>query len=429
MPGEEAARSAPFLSPFVFSDSDDDSVFVKGTPRGLWQPSSQEWAWRSTPAPAAPGDSPDSSQSEAERGSAKAHVKGTAQSRQPRSKAVLGSDSSDEEVDSLLVRLQQRGLFPANKRVTARKTPTGKRWLQPSLESLRPAVESESALPAWQPRSPVPDTTPISARLPNSKVLVDVGQMRNLCQVEGCFLQELSDPESRQSKHFRSRKEELAQNLYAFYNRSVFEQKLPEKMEIIWNKKMRKTAGCCVTGQRKDPKGQRYARIMLSEKVCDSADRLRDTLIHELCHAATWLIHGLRDGHGRFWSFYAQKSAIVHPELPVVSRCHNYEIKYKFTYECSCCKTTIGRHSKSLDTQRFVCALCKGQFVLCQPMQKDGTPAKAPLAPFAKYVKENYGSAKRTQQDLSHRAIMKKLSADFAAQASLHSPCPPPEKD
>lgn len=46
---------------------------------------------------------------------------------------------------------------------------------------------------------------------------------------------------------------------------------LPENMVIIWNKKMRKTAGYCVTGQTKGPEAQRYARIELSEKVCDSA--------------------------------------------------------------------------------------------------------------------------------------------------------------
>lgn len=69
-------------------------------------------------------------------------------------------------------------------------------------------------------------------------------------------------------------------------------------------------------------------------------DRLRDTLIHEVCHAATWLINGVRDGHGRFWRFYANKSAVIHPELPVVTRCHSYEINYKFTYECVRCKAT-----------------------------------------------------------------------------------------
>lgn len=41
-------------------------------------------------------------------------------------------------------------------------------------------------------------------------------------------------------------------------------------MSVTWNKKMRKTAGYCVTGQEKGG-GSRYARIELSEKVCDSA--------------------------------------------------------------------------------------------------------------------------------------------------------------
>lgn len=41
-------------------------------------------------------------------------------------------------------------------------------------------------------------------------------------------------------------------------------------MSVTWNKKMRKTAGYCVTGQEKGG-GNRYARIELSEKVCDSA--------------------------------------------------------------------------------------------------------------------------------------------------------------
>lgn len=60
--------------------------------------------------------------------------------------------------------------------------------------------------------------------------------------------------------------------------------------------------------------------------------------------------------------------------------------------------------------------------MLRQPLRKDGTPAKALLTPFAKYVKENYASAKQAQQGLSHGAIMRKLSADFAAQARLSGP-------
>lgn len=31
-------------------------------------------------------------------------------------------------------------------------------------------------------------------------------------------------------------------------------------------------------------------------------DRLRDTLIHEMCHAASWIIDNISDGHGLFWT-------------------------------------------------------------------------------------------------------------------------------
>ena len=34
---------------------------------------------------------------------------------------------------------------------------------------------------------------------------------------------------------------------------------------------------------------ERISKIELSSKVIDSADRLRDTLIHEMCHAAAWI--------------------------------------------------------------------------------------------------------------------------------------------
>ncbi|KAL8222590.1 UNVERIFIED_CONTAM: hypothetical protein K2H54_077587 [Gekko kuhli] len=401
----------------VFSDSDDDCVFGKHPPCSPCQSiqvGHQKWDQRlsasSQEKPITSKDGPKSSRSVGGEGSTK---EGKAQ--QPKPSALCGGESSDDEIDGLIVRVKQRMVLPATKSAEGRTGSSGQRGFKSSCERIPPAAESEGASLGLF-RSPVPVLRPVG-QVPADVLRAPQMPVRSACHVPGCCLQELSDPTSRQAREFRTKKEEMAQSLYAFYNRTIFEQKLPERMEISWSKKMRKTAGCCVTGRLKDPNlGQRYARIMLSEKVCDSADRLRDTLIHELCHAAAWLVHGVQDGHGRFWSLYAKKSALIHPELPVVSRCHNYEIKYKFTYECSQCQNRIGRHSKSLDTQRFVCALCKGQLVLQQPMQKDGTPAKAPLTPFAKYVKENYASTKQSQQGLSHGAIMRKLSADFASR-------------
>ena len=57
--------------------------------------------------------------------------------------------------------------------------------------------------------------------------------------------------------------------------------------------RLTKTAGmCAMQGTRAKP--ERTARILLSKKVLDSAERLRDTMIHELCHAASWIISGVQ---------------------------------------------------------------------------------------------------------------------------------------
>ncbi|XP_065499491.1 germ cell nuclear acidic protein [Caloenas nicobarica] len=346
----------------------------------------------------------------------------------PRQSREVESGSSDDEFESLIERIKKRST--PRQRVLS----TSRTVYQPSAtENMRPPCEDAQRLKGEGVKTPRPNSlllqetpsrTVASGRTPRNE-LVSCSQSAKterklrVCSVPGCFLQDLSNPSSDYVKYFKKNKEELAQKLYSLYNSTIFEQKLPEKMVIIWNKKMRKTAGYCVSGQTKGPEAKRYARIELSEKVCDSADRLRDTLVHELCHAATWLINGVRNGHGQFWRFYANKSAMIHPELPVVTRCHSYEINYKFTYVCVLCKATIGRHSKSLDTERFVCAFCGGELVLSQPMRKDGTPARTQLTPFAKYVKENYGLTKREQRGLSHTEVMRKLSADFALKTRL----------
>ncbi|XP_072482813.1 germ cell nuclear acidic protein isoform X2 [Notamacropus eugenii] len=207
-----------------------------------------------------------------------------------------------------------------------------------------------------------------------------------LCRVAGCFLDELSDSTSDYVKYFHLKKEELTWKLYHFYNTTVFGKRLPDKMIINWNKKMRTTAGYCrFSGKEGTPRDARNVRIELSEKVCDSPDRLRDTLIHELCHVASWLFHGVRDCHGPFWKIYAHRSKVVHPELPMVKRCHTYEIHYKFIYECTRCKARVGRHSKSVNIQRVVCSVCRGSLVLLPPTQKAGTSGQTRPTPAASH--------------------------------------------
>ena len=121
--------------------------------------------------------------------------------------------------------------------------------------------------------------------------------------------------------------------LYNMYNIEIFENALPDDMEITWNVRLTKTAGLCYSRRHKKFNIEtRSCRIELSTKVIDSGDRLRDTLIHEMCHAASWIISGYRDGHGPLWRTWAEKAMRRFPELPVIDRCHSYQINTKYTY-------------------------------------------------------------------------------------------------
>ncbi|XP_042830582.1 acidic repeat-containing protein [Panthera tigris] len=236
----------------------------------------------------------------------------------------------------------------------------------------------------------------------------------SVCEIPGCFLHDVEKAKQYSGRKFKKNKDSLVQEMYSLFNRSVFDKKLPEKIDIGWNKKMLRTAGLCTTGETQYLKKERYAKIQISLKVCDSADRLRDTLIHEICHAASWLIDGVRDSHGDSWKFYAKKSNLVHPELPLVTRCHNYKINYKIHYECTQCKARVGRYTKSLNTDRFICAKCKGTLVMLPLTRKDGTPIAPHVRPFAKYVQENYRLVKQSAEGLSHGDVMRQLSKDYA---------------
>lgn len=233
--------------------------------------------------------------------------------------------------------------------------------------------------------------------------------------MSGCFLRDVEKSQRYSGRRFKHNRDELVQRIYALMNRTVFNNKMPEKIDFKWNKKMLRTAGLCTTGQTSLSDRTLFAKIQIAPKVCDSADRVRDTFIHEMCHAACWILHGFRDSHGDVWKYYARLCNLVHPELPPVTRCHNYKINYKIYYECERCKSRIGRYTKSLDTTRYICALCRGRLFMVPLMRKDGTPLKPHVRPFAKYVQQNYRLVKK-EFGLTHKEVMVKLGGDFTAK-------------
>lgn len=98
----------------------------------------------------------------------------------------------------------------------------------------------------------------------------------------------------------------MARKLFTLYNETVFDSKIPSETDIEWNERMRGSAGFCYCKKitRRGGSVERSVRIALASKILDSADRLRDTLIHEMCHAAAWIINEVSDGHGHYWKLW-----------------------------------------------------------------------------------------------------------------------------
>lgn len=105
--------------------------------------------------------------------------------------------------------------------------------------------------------------------------------------------------------NFKSNRDELKDILYQLYNEKVFDNKL--NVPVFWNKKLLKTAGRCTSRKRQ---GVLSCTIELSDKVVTSSDRLRCTLIHEMCHAATWIFDEAT-GHGEKWRNWSVNCKIV----------------------------------------------------------------------------------------------------------------------
>lgn len=162
--------------------------------------------------------------------------------------------------------------------------------------------------------------------------------------------------------------------------------------------------------------GVRTASIDLSEKVITSGDRLRCTLIHELCHAATWIFNG-ESGHGSTWKSWASKANAIFPDLPPIERCHSYEIEYKYTYQCTLCGAKSHAHSKSKKVELIRCAYCHGSIeIFLNKKSQDGTVFLTPVRKargFAAFVKVAYKDLKAP--GVTHAEVMRQLSAKFAA--------------
>ncbi|KAJ7806107.1 SprT-like family-domain-containing protein [Mycena olivaceomarginata] len=152
---------------------------------------------------------------------------------------------------------------------------------------------------------------------------------------------------------------EYAEQVYTWVNRRVFEDRLPslDKIEIKWNTRLLTTAGKARFHRDRD--GNEFVDIELATKILDCEERVRNTLSHEMCHLACWIIDGqIKESHGKLFHKWARRVERKDPVIEISVE-HTYDIYYPFEWECANCDKLTGRYTNSLDPTVTKCKWCK----------------------------------------------------------------------
>ena len=137
-------------------------------------------------------------------------------------------------------------------------------------------------------------------------------------------------------KKFKNKnsKNELLRKCFDELNEVAFENKLPKDMVLAWSSRLTSTGGFCKNfNANTEPRSE----IQISTKVCDTPERMRDVLAHEMCHAASFLLSGVLDGHGSIWKGWATRVNFAFKLIPKITVFHSYEVKKKFIFKCTKC--------------------------------------------------------------------------------------------
>ncbi|KAI1786310.1 SprT-like family-domain-containing protein [Ganoderma leucocontextum] len=153
------------------------------------------------------------------------------------------------------------------------------------------------------------------------------------------------------------RRRTYAQAFFDELNKLIFGGGIPASTELQWNKRLLTTAGRAHWHRTRE--GVHLTSIQLAEKILDCDERIRNTLSHEMCHLACWIIdEAPTENHGALFKHWANKIMRKRPEIEVTTR-HNYDIKCKYEWKCATCAKVYGRHSKSINPDEQACGVCK----------------------------------------------------------------------
>ncbi|KAK8854558.1 hypothetical protein IAR55_003297 [Kwoniella newhampshirensis] len=205
-------------------------------------------------------------------------------------------------------------------------------------------------------------------------------------------------------------RERIASEIFDDLDKRVFEEMLGAggvNARVEWNNRLLTTAGVARSKRvTKNGETKKEHWIELSEKVLTGKEQILNTVAHEMCHLATWVISNeYKNPHGRIFKSWGRKIMRARKDIKVTTK-HPYVIEYKYEWRCSNerCGKIYKRHSKSIDTSKQACGSCKGKLVpLFQTKQK-------PASAFQLYLKANMKFAKAAMPGSPHGDVMRALS-------------------
>ncbi|PLB34522.1 SprT-like family-domain-containing protein [Aspergillus candidus] len=151
-----------------------------------------------------------------------------------------------------------------------------------------------------------------------------------------------------------------------------------------WRRERKKSSLSSSTDATQDATAKHTAGIELAERIIDNEHRLINTIAHEYCHLANFMISNIHNNpHGESFKQWGRRCKNALHDHPVygggrveVTTKHSYKIDYKYVWSCVDCSQNYGRHSKSINPARSRCGLCKGSLQQIKPKPRNVSPRK-----------------------------------------------------
>lgn len=193
-------------------------------------------------------------------------------------------------------------------------------------------------------------------------------------------------------KAFDAAKEEMARSFLQELDSRITNGQLSQLtkdtggLQMTWSNQLLSTAGRAhwksKTIQAPQPDGsigirvQQYATIELANKVLNNEIDLLNTVAHEFCHLAVFLLNGkVKVAHGPEFKHWGRICGKVFKDRGiVVTTKHSYDIEYKYIWKCTDCTWEVKRHSKSVDVNQHRCGSCKGRLLQIKPTPRNQSP-------------------------------------------------------